>query len=122
MTRRVAICVFSVVLAGVIGCGAKTLKPPTAGCAGYETAVVMEDGHRYLRIRLPDGHSVIVNLDTLPQPTAGPVPLAMCPCEQDECSRMCRAIAPETTEFGKGCLVPPVDAGAPSVPLDAAHP
>jgi hypothetical protein len=126
MMRRVAF-VFCAVLSGAFGCESKVapLSTPSASCKDYAASLVVKDGQRLLQIRLPDGRSVIVNLDVLPPSPSAPIDYIMCPCEYDECKAMCLKVAPELVAPGKACLVPPrshATPGAASHPDTGTHP
>src|SRR5262245_51620065 len=88
MMRRVALWVFCVVLLGILGCGSS--KPQGGSCkSGYTSTYFEFDGHRYLYIRYPDGRSAVVSVDEPPAPDSDAIGNYFCPCELDECIRMC---------------------------------
>ena len=107
MTRRVVFWVSCVALFVVFACKSEPpLIPNGPSCSGYASSVLVINGHQYLYIRDADGNRTLVNLDERPKPGEAAVPRYLCPCELDECGRMCGA-AEKQPSGARACLVGP---------------
>jgi hypothetical protein len=103
MKKRIATCLFCIAVAGVVGCPAGTTIHKNIGspCKAAPSKVYVRDGVRFLVVQLPDGQSVVIRLDGLPEPptpTPSLIPKALknCPCEDDDCRPMCLTLPPDT--------------------------
>lgn len=124
MSKWAVICVVGVALVVGAGCKAETTTQPASSfgqCRGLAATVVSLNGHRVLHLVLPDGRSVLVNTDASPHPGEPAIPNYECPCEEDDCKKMCYDIVhtggnPTCVPVPTRTATQPVDAG---VPLDA---